>query len=478
MNMFRYRHGYRRLQLLLALLLLFVAILPAQASPRAQAAQFKLLLPMMLMPAAASPFGFDVRSNASDTALEYAKDAQAKWARAGDVHWSDIEPVRGGGYRWEGMAGVDANIQRLQAAGIEPTLVIVRSPAWAQRVPGRLCSPPKPEYIADFARFTQALAARYAGRVNYWEIWNEPDVAANETTDDSGMGCWADATLPYNGGAYYGEVIKQIVPAIKAANPSAKVIAGALLYNWPDDTIPRAFLNGLLASGAGPVFDILSFHAYGEWGAGDLLINKTARIRQVLKSYGMPNKPLIATEIAATCGSMNIASCPPNFEAWKQRQANYAARIYAEAIALNLAGAFWYTLASQSPGFNYSQLIDDQNGTLAPRESYYAFLNSAKLLSRARYIGPPVQEPTPEQINKVQALPFRKANSTLYVLWVPRIDFPEAYNLAVPINARATCTDHLDQNPPAVYDCSDSNQDGMIPRAVNGLPQYIEVFDS
>ena len=75
------------------------------------------------------------------------------------------------------------------------------------------------------------------------------------------------------------------------------------------------------------------------------------------------------------------------------------------------------------------------------------------------------------------ALPFRKASSTLYVLWVPRIDFPEPYNLAVPAGARATCTDHLDQNPPAIYDCSDSNRDGMIPRAVNGLPQYVEVFD-
>src|SRR5215212_3580622 len=134
MNMFRYRH--HRLHLLLALLLLFVAILPAQASPHAQATQFKLFLPMMLIPSTASPFGFDVRSNASDTALGYAKDAQAKWARAGDVHWSDIEPVRGGGYRWESMAGVDVNIQRLQAAGIEPTLVIMRSPAWAQRVAG------------------------------------------------------------------------------------------------------------------------------------------------------------------------------------------------------------------------------------------------------------------------------------------------------------------------------------------------------
>jgi hypothetical protein len=469
---------YRRLHLFLGLLLLLVAIVPAQAQPRVQSAQFKLFLPMMISPPAASPFGFDVRSHASDAALQYAKEARAKWARAGNVFWADVEPVRGGGYRWEVLAEVDQNIRRLQEAGIEPTLVIMRSPSWAQKLPGRLCSPPKPEFVPDFVRFTQALAARYATRVNYWEIWNEPDVAASDTSDDTGMGCWLDASSPpYFGGGYYGAVVKQVAPAIKAANPRAKVIAGALLYDWPDDSKPRAFLNGLLASGAGPAFDALSFHAYGEWGAGDLLINKTARIRQVLNSYGMPNKALIATEIAATCGSTNITSCPPNFEAWKQRQANYAARIYAEAIALNLAGAFWYTLVNQSPGFNYSQLIDDHNGRLAPRDSYYAFLNSAKLLGGARYIGPPLQEPPPDQIDKVQALPFRKGSSTLYVLWVPRIDFPEPYNLAVPAGARAECTDHLDQNPPAIYDCSDTNRDGMIPRAVNGLPQYVEVFD-
>jgi hypothetical protein len=468
---------YRRFQVPLALLLLFGALLPAHASPRMQSAPYRVLLPMMLIPAPTSPFGFDVRSYASDTAVQYPPAARARWARAGDVIWADIEPVRGGGYHWEALAAVEQNIRRLQASGLEPTLVITRSPAWAQRVPGHLCSPPKPEYIGDFARFAHAVAERYAGSVNYWEIWNEPDVAPSSTTDAYGMGCWLTADPPYYGGGYYGGVVKQVAPAIKAANPNAKVIAGALLYDWPDDSKSQAFLNGILAAGAGPTFDMLSFHAYGEWGAGDLLINKTARIRQVLANNGMPNKPLIATEIAATCGSTNLASCPPNFESWKQRQANYAARIYAEAIALNLAGAFWYTLVNQSPGFNYSQLIDDQNGTLAPRESYYAFLNSAKLLRGARYIGPPVREPAPDEIYKVQMLPFRKASSTLYVFWVPQTDFPSPYNVPVPVGARATCTDHLDQNPPAVYDCSDANRDGMIPRAINGLPQYVEVFD-
>ena len=466
--------SHRRLTLLLALLIICAAA-PAQAAPPAGAGP-RLYLPMVTAPAPASPFGFDLRPYLGAGVLPYVRELQPRWARAGEVLWSEIEPVRGGGYRWESLAGVESNIKRLRGLGIEPTLIIMRSPGWAQRVPGRLCSPPKPERVADFVRFTRALAARYAGQVNYWEIWNEPDVAPAEVQDGAGFGCWLDPALPYQGGSYYGQVVKQVAPAIRAGNPRAQVLAGALLYHWPDDSASQAFLRGMLASGAGASIDALSFHAYGEWGAGDLLIAKTDRIRATLAEYGLARLPLFATEIAATCGGSALGSCQPDFERWKTRQANYAARIYAEAIALNLRGAFWYTLALTNPGFQYSHLIDMAGGTLTPRKSYYAFLNSARLLQRAQYVGPALTEPGSDQMRKVQMLPFAKPSSRLYVLWVPRTDLPVLYNLAVPRGARAICTDHLSDAAPAIYDCSDSNRDGMIPRAVNELPQYVEVL--
>jgi len=467
---------------LLGLLLSLTAGALAAAQPQT-AGPTKIFLPLVLgQPLPLSPFGFDLRTHIGDAAVGYVTDAQAKWVRAGDVLWSDVEPVRGGGYHWEVLAAVEANIKRLRTAGVEPTLVVQRSPSWAQRVPGRLCSPPKPEYVGDFTRFLRALTTRYANgptTVNYWEIWNEPDFTPAQAPDEGGFGCWGDPALPYNGGAYYGEVLKQVYPAIKAANPQATVLGGALWYWWPDDTFSRTFLEGMLKSGAGLALDALSFHAYGEWGAGDLLINKTIRLRTILSQYGLSKKPLFATEIAATCTSNT--SCPPNF---LQAQANYAARIYAEAIALNLQGAFWFTLAINNPGYQYSQLIDDQNGALAPRQAYYSFRNTARLLQGAKYIGPPISEPPPSMIHEVQVLVFQKPTSALYVLWVPQTDFPVYYELPIPIGAKALCTDHLDWNPydpdttrrPQTYECSDTNRDGRIPRAVNELPQYVEIM--
>ncbi len=456
--------------------LLCALALPAAAMPRPATAGTQIYLPIVAASGPASPIGVDLRWYIDDAVMPYVRAAQPRWVRAGDVLWPDVEPVRGGGYHWDALAYIDANVARLRAAGIEPTLVIQRSPAWAQRVPGRLCSPPAPSALGDFERFLTALAARYAGQVSYWEIWNEPDFAPANVADADGTGCWLDASQPAYGGSYYGEVVQRAAAALRAGNPHAQVIAGALMYQWPDDTSAQLFLKGMLGSGAGRSIDALSFHAYGEWGAGDLLIAKTTRIREILAGYGLANMPLFATEIAATCGSNSIANCKPNFTVWKTHQANYAARIYAEAIALNLKGAFWYTLTLDNPGFQFSQLIDISNSTLVPRQSYYAFANSAQLLQDARYTGAALAEPPIDQLGKVQVLPFRKLNSTLYVLWVPRTDFPVLYNLPVSAGARAVCTDHLDQNPPAIYDCSDANRDGMIARAVNELPQYIEIF--
>jgi hypothetical protein len=462
---------------------ILLAFLPAQAAPSSILSQsnaaHRIFIPLVSMPAPPSPIGFDLRANASDAVLPYMLDAKPKWVRAGDVLWSQIEPVRGGGYRWGMMVEVEANIRRIRQMGVEPLLVVQQSPGWAQRVPGRLCSPPKAEFVDDFKRFMAALAARYANgplQVKYWEIWNEPDFTSAEVSDKQGTGCWADSTLPYYGGAYYGEVVKQVATTVKATQPNAVIIGGALMYRWPDDTISRSFLSGMLNVGAGHAIDALSFHAYGEWGAGDLLIAKTVRIRQVLAEHGLVDKPLFATEIAATCVSNSVASCPPNFDRWKIRQANYAARIYAEAIALQLEGALWFTLSTTNPGFAFSHLIDEVDGKLVRRPAYYAFRNSAVLLSGARYIGPPVREPAPDQIDNVQTLIFTKPTSRLYVLWVPQTNFPKIYNLAVPAGAKAICTDHLSNPTPTVYLCSDDNHDGMIPRAVNELPQYVEIL--
>lgn len=464
------------------LFLLFLSLMPPTIPARAEenSGQYHQYLPLIKAPAPPQIFGIDFSIYGGEAEFRYGIEALPKWARAGDVLWSKVEPVRGGGYDWSSQTLVDANIRRLRAAGIEPMMIIQQTPEWAQQVPGRRCSPPKPEYIDDLTRFVEATIQRYSQgdlEVRYWEFWNEPDFAAAGTRDDQGIGCWGDPAKPDNGGGYYGEVLRRVYPVIKAANPHAVVFGGSLASFTVGDSRNTKFLRGMLTT-APNSFDALSFHAYGEYSYADILRIKTVRYRGILAEFGISKRPLVATEVAATCLTEEISSCQPNYDAWILRQANYAARIYAQASALELMGAFWFTFSSPNPGYSFSHLVDNRDGEIVPRPAYYAFRNSARLLADARYVGPPLGEPSPADQEDVQTLVFRKPASTLYVMWVPTIDYPKTVTaLNVPVGAIVACTQKLELPNLNTYDCSDADEDGVIYVVINSLPQYVEVFD-
>jgi hypothetical protein len=480
------------------LLLIIVALVlagsaaahPAAQPPTPNAASTVYLPLVGGAPLPPQPFGFDMHWwYVGPQTVSLAANAQPRWVRAADVLWSDIEPVPGQ-YRWDRLEGKEGSIRALRAAGIEPVVIINRTPAWAQLVPGRLCSPPAPEHIPALLRFVEALSARYKDgptAIRYWEFWNEPDRGPDNVVDNDGAGCWGTSEPTFRGGDYYGRVLAQVAHAVRRGNPNAKVLGGALLY-WVDSDYTQRFLEGMLATGGVAAADMLSFHAYGEWAAADWLVTKTNRIRAQLKRYGLEGKPLMATEVAATCSPVVQSNCTSSFVT--NDQANYAARIYAEAMALGLHGAFWYTLANQRPGFDDSHLVDiASGGQPLPRPAYNAFRNSALLLQGARYIGPPVTDPTNDHADKVQSLVFKKDGLTLFVLWVqntPSIDKPVLYSLGVHKGARARCTTNLDgrnldgtnDGKPYLFNCSDRNADGVIPLAIGELPQYVEVQDA
>ncbi|MBC8160531.1 MAG: cellulase family glycosylhydrolase [Roseiflexaceae bacterium] len=455
--------------------------LPAAAHQQAAASSAgqRLFLPMVGTVPGPNPFGIDFSIYSGEEELQYGVDARPKWARAGDVVWSQIEAERGS-YDWAQLDLVDANIRRLRAAGVEPMLIIQQTPVWAQSVPGRLCSPPKPEYLDDMARFIESLVTRYSSNelyVKYWEFWNEPDFSPANVQDSMGIGCWGDMRKPDNGGQYYGEALKRAYAAVKAANPSALVFGGALSSFGVNDPRNDNFVRGMLTT-APNAFDAFSFHAYGEYGYGDLLRGKTLSYRRILDEFGLQKRPMIATEVAATCVSSDVSGCKPDYATWVSRQANYAARIYAVANALDLMGAFWYTFSSENPGYRFSHLLERQDGKIVPRPAYYAFRNSAQLLAGAQYIGPPLQDATADDKERVQTLIFRKATSTLYVMWVPNIEFSRTITtLKVSPGAKIYCTQKLELPYLNTYDCSDTRKIGVIDVVVNSLPQYVEVFD-
>jgi hypothetical protein len=98
-----------------------------------------------------------------------------------------------------------------------------------------------PAGAQGYANIMKSLAKEFRGRVNVWELWNEPD-----GTFWTGGG----AATP----AAYSAMLKATYPAIKSEDPNATVIVGGLVGNDFD------FVEGLYDNGAGPYFDGVGVH--------------------------------------------------------------------------------------------------------------------------------------------------------------------------------------------------------------------------
>lgn len=90
--------------------------------------------------------------------------------------------------------------------------------------------------------YVTAVVKHYKGRVNYFEVWNEPD----------GKWCWKHGVNAEELGKFTIATAK----AVKEANSAAKTIGGVVCMRKLD------FLNTALKTGMGEYLDYISFHEY------------------------------------------------------------------------------------------------------------------------------------------------------------------------------------------------------------------------
>src|SRR6266513_865557 len=107
--------------------------------------------------------------------------------------------------------------------------------------------PPKtPEQIQAFSNYARWMANHFRGRAQYYEIWNEPNIDY-----------WNPAPSPEE----YGRLFKAVAPAIRAADPSAKIIFGGLA--GADRKFAKRALD---ACACGEGIDVFAYHIYPDYG--------------------------------------------------------------------------------------------------------------------------------------------------------------------------------------------------------------------
>jgi len=200
------------------------------------------------------------------------------------IPWAGVQLFGPDAYDW---TAVDMAVDAAQKRNMGVLAVLSATPWWAGQ-PYLSGQPDSPE---AYAKFVGTVADRYKGRISAYEIWNEPNARI-----------FLDPVDP----AAYTELLKVAYPAIKNADPSAIVVAGAVaaILNAGEATMnPVDFVQGMYAAGAHGYFDALSFHPYqytlkfsdGESQPGSPL-RQLEQIRQLMIDNGDRDLKVWASE--------------------------------------------------------------------------------------------------------------------------------------------------------------------------------------
>ena len=113
-------------------------------------------------------------------------------------------------------------------------------------------------------RYVEATVRHFAGRVEYYEVWNEPD----------GGWTWRPSPDP----SEYAEFCVRTGRVIKESDPNAKVIAGSTHRET------MSFFQTCFASGVLEVADAITYHSYHYDEANS--IQRIRAFQALLQSYG------------------------------------------------------------------------------------------------------------------------------------------------------------------------------------------------
>jgi polysaccharide biosynthesis protein PslG len=288
---------------------------------------------------------FGISVTALRQGLPWPVPASAPFPTAGKAvsgsYWAQVEPSKGT-FDWE---PIDNWLTAGKAARVTTFMyTFFETPEWASSNPSQPCSATQghnilgcaapPASMSDWEDFVTAVVSRYKGQIQYFELWNEPNVPTEFSGTVSQMVTMAQS-------AY--RIIKSIDPAATVVAPSPSF--GGVLSSDPNcANVSTCWLAAYFAAGGGEYADAVGFHGKActsdvslcsannvacpadqlQECAGMPLINQIAGVRTVIAASSLPSKPIINTEGGwATNTALN--SVP---KATADQQASYFSRFF------------------------------------------------------------------------------------------------------------------------------------------------------
>ncbi|MBN2712752.1 MAG: beta-galactosidase [Planctomycetes bacterium] len=261
-----------------------------------------------------------------------------KWIRI-QSGWARTEKEKGVyDFTW-----LDSIVDNLIQRGLQPWICLCYGNGLyteaAQKVFGAVGCPPISSEAERQAwhKYVVAVTQRYKEKVQWYEVWNEPD----------GGWCWKHGPS----GTEYGEFVKATALAVKEGDPDAKVIGGVMCLdrlNW---------LNDVFQAGAAEYMDAFSYHAYNTDEREGF--NRVKAMRALCHAYN-PNMEIIQGETGTQSRSDGAGALAGG--AWTpRRQAKFMARHMMADLFDDVKFASY---------FSCMDMIEALNGTVGDKASY------------------------------------------------------------------------------------------------------------
>lgn len=252
------------------------------------------------------------------------------------IIWRDIETSKGV-FDW---SVADEWVNAHFADGTEIIIEMTGTPDWAVAAAavggsawgGKSNMPP--DTNADWTSFVSTFATRYAGKVKYYEGWNEPNLAKYYTG--------AAATYPR-----LAELQRLYYQTIKAADPAATVLSPPFTSVFTGVSGWTSYLSASdAASGAGKDwFDVCAYHFYSNDAA--------QRPTGLERMYRGVSQAMAAVGLSKEIWATETGVIVPNYKTLDAATRTSLMQLYVPALfALGCKRVLWFAVDESTIGFS------------------------------------------------------------------------------------------------------------------------------
>ena len=258
--------------------------------------------------------------------------------------WSQIETAKGK-YNW---ALLDRSVANAEKHGIKQILLVLGStPSWnaTKIVPGDYPVPgaaSAPKSVAAWDAFVRAVATRYKGRINGYQVWNEASLKM----------FWAGSP------ERMADLTKRAYDIIKDVDPKATVVAASTTVRLEgafNRFFPR-YLAALKADGW-PV-DVFAAHLYPtSKGTTNDRAAYIAQVTDALAAAGAPDLPVWDTEL--NYGLAGPGPGNPHQTIERATARDREVQTMFDSLANGISRTYWYIWTPQPYPLLGLQLTND-----------------------------------------------------------------------------------------------------------------------